>query len=833
MSRIPMRPIWLILWLILCGIAVAQTSAPATSSPSRGKVIYIRRDGEGVLIHTEHGDLQLSFPAPTIVRLRDRTPSSPASAPSPFVSSSNPAAKFDSLDPRYQILETEALRVEIQPDPFGLTIKDRQGNLLLQDTQGGLMAFDEKRTAWTARYAPQGPIRGFGAIRPLDPTPSTAIRFDEPTSSTHARALHLSPAPFGRLSDRCAVLFRVEGEAQLRLPERGVFVFESGGLLDACICLTDSDEQYWQTLSFLLGRPAFLPSWLLGTGYALEQCNSLVEVRSLASRLKTQGFPVDYLCFYALRPAIAGWNAPFGALGLGPVWAHPRPSLDVMAEQGAHAVFEIPAHFAATATVTSMSEVLAARQTESGTPTPDDQPAGLEEDASAPSSQPAAVDMPLDFANTTQMKAFAEQLAFLRDNGLTRYLMSEDERPANDPSGAARPAQRAQAWADILLQPGAPERRFVLDREARADVLRRAHTLAPWRVDPRIDQPSEAFHAAEAAAWSGLPMWGLELPTSPSAYPSSESLNSWLGAALVAPQVLLRAPSWSQADPPQDVADINFAFKRLFAVRARLRPYLYTLMRTASLTCVPVCRPWPGAMPPRVGALSVGPDTLFLASDPDAPGSIAVNLPAGQWNDLNSGALIEGGRKLDVSLAPNVLNAYARAGTIFPYWGEIAKSDSAYFVLRLYPSSKGQYALYEDAGEGNEYANGAFAVTQLLWEYQPADSTLEINIAGPIGDYAASVSPRDLVLQVSLHRLPQSVFIDDKPARRTKFVTGGSALLDPKPPLQFSSSTMPLGATWDHDGQNFLYVWLPERSSNTKIRLFLNLSLTSTGEPLF
>src|SRR5690606_3058293 len=125
------------------------------------------------------------------------------------------------------------------------------------------------------------------------------------------------------------------------------------------------------------------------------------------------------------------------------------------------------------------------------------------------------------------------------------------------------------------------------------------------------------------------------------------------------------------------------------------------------------------------------------------------------------------GQAIESRLDSGRFPAYARRGAFIPYWGTAAPADSSYFVGRLYPSSKGEFALYEDAGEGLAYLSGEFAVTQFNWKYEPAENVLEVTVAGPLGEYAPEVSPRDMLLQIHSSRLPLALFVDEKPIRRT------------------------------------------------------------------
>lgn len=779
-----------------------------------GKVIYARREGSGVLVHAEGGDLHVSFPVPTVVRICEPALlEHNAQSLAVDTTSITPYASFESLDPRFQTLQSEALRVEMGRDPFTLKILDVAGNLLLEvDGPEGLSVFNGSRASLKARYDQTDAPRGFG----LNPrAPQTTLNLAQAAPPDTAQGLYLSPSPFGRLNDRCAIALRPEGQSTLSFAEPGTLDFSSGGALEAFVCLATTDQHYWTTMQFLFGRSMFVPQFLLGTGYTLSEFKALAEVRGIGARLSNEGFDVDWLLFPSTRPGLSGWNQPYRSLNPNPtLWGNSAANFEALEQDQIEAVLEVPSGFSAEAQNVSMTEFLK-----------DDQ--DKEEASSAPVIA-SSIASPFDYG--VDKDAIGAAISALAGQGFARWMVAEDERPSNAAEQAMRPAIRAGVWHSALVdeQNPARERRFVLDREMRADLNRRNYLLAPWRIDPMSTKPSDAFALAGSAALSGLPTWGLDLPITLESYPSKFAMQRWFQTALIAPYVLLRAPEWDKASPPVETADINNEFRRLFAVRERLRPWMYSLARTSSLSGVPICRPVEQSEASTV-ALAVGPDTLFVAPDPSMSSTAKVDLPEGDWIDLNTNEAFRGGQAIESRLDSGRFPAYARRGAFIPYWGIAAPGDASYFVGRLYPSSKGEFALYEDAGDGLAYLGGEFAVTQFNWKYEPAENVLEVTIAGPLGEYAPEVSPREMLLQIHSSRLPLALFVDEKPIRRTTFVKGSSKLLEASAPLQFTGPTLSAGATWDHDGSDFLYVWLPERERNTRVRVFMQQSTIEPG----
>jgi alpha-glucosidase len=148
--------------------------------------------------------------------------------------------------------------------------------------------------------------------------------------------------------------------------------------------------------------------------------------------------------------------------------------------------------------------------------------------------------------------------------------------------------------------------------------------------------------------------------------------------------------------------------------RYRLLPYLYTLMREASQTGLPLARPLFFADPvdPRLrdqdDSFLLGDDLLVVCgTKPD--GLRTPVFPAGDWMKIS---LIPGDLE-----DPDLPDLYLRSGAALPlgpimeYSGEKPLDE---LVLIVNPDADGQATavLYEDAGDGFGYRDGQFRVTK-------------------------------------------------------------------------------------------------------------------------
>jgi alpha-D-xyloside xylohydrolase len=97
----------------------------------------------------------------------------------------------------------------------------------------------------------------------------------------------------------------------------------------------------------------------------------------------------------------------------------------------------------------------------------------------------------------------------------------------------------------------------------------------------------------------------------------------------------------------------------------------------------------------------------------------AVYLPDGhRWYDFWTDAVWEGGQTVNADAPLEVIPVFVRAGSIVPmtqvmqFVDQVA--DAAYEV-RVYGGTDAEFMLYEDAGDGYEYENGACAFVKIVW----------------------------------------------------------------------------------------------------------------------
>ena len=202
-------------------------------------------------------------------------------------------------------------------------------------------------------------------------------------------------------------------------------------------------------------------------------------------------------------------------------------------------------------------------------------------------------------------------------------------------------------------------------------------------------------------------------------------------------------------------------------LRYHLLPYLYTLLADNSETGVPMLR-HPALVFPEDPFLQDLDDQLmlgdFLLAVPvtrpmyylpqgkpvEAPDdTVMVRLPDGHlWYELDSGLRFAGGQDVTISAPLNKLPIFLRSGAILPWAGEVQCTEEltdAPLTLRVYPGEDGDFALYEDAGDGYGYERGEKSRTPIHWD----DTARTLTIAAREGAFPGMPESRTFTAEIA------------------------------------------------------------------------------------
>lgn len=191
---------------------------------------------------------------------------------------------------------------------------------------------------------------------------------------------------------------------------------------------------------------------------------------------------------------------------------------------------------------------------------------------------------------------------------------------------------------------------------------------------------------------------------------------------------------WHFGEPGSPFYD---AIAGAIRLRYRLMPYIYSLAGRVWLENGLMIRPLLFDFPddPKAVACSTaymfGPSMLVCpVTEPMlyAPGSVPLQremtwdcyLPAGcDWIDFWTNQRYTGGQTVTVSAPLDRIPLFVREGGIIPMAEGLQYADqqpAGKLEIHVYPGADGAFACYEDAGDGYEYEQGAYAVTRLAWD---------------------------------------------------------------------------------------------------------------------
>jgi alpha-glucosidase/alpha-D-xyloside xylohydrolase len=214
-----------------------------------------------------------------------------------------------------------------------------------------------------------------------------------------------------------------------------------------------------------------------------------------------------------------------------------------------------------------------------------------------------------------------------------------------------------------------------------------------------------------------------------------------------------------QNDPPPADALNNPAIepiaKRYAELRYQLMPYTYTAAREAYDTGMPLMRAlwlhYPDDPEARRQSQQYlwGRDLLVAPVFEKGASSRQVYLPAGVWYDFWDNSQHTGRatvtRPVDLATMP----LYVRAGSIIPFdpvRQYAAEPVTAPTTLKVYTGANGEFTLYEDDGNSQDYLQNKATWTRFAWN--DAARKLTIAAAPPAGAANATTAPRELKVEL-------------------------------------------------------------------------------------
>jgi alpha-D-xyloside xylohydrolase len=139
-----------------------------------------------------------------------------------------------------------------------------------------------------------------------------------------------------------------------------------------------------------------------------------------------------------------------------------------------------------------------------------------------------------------------------------------------------------------------------------------------------------------------------------------------------------------------------------------------------------------------------------------------VYLPAGcRWHDFWTGRIWEGGQQIEAPAPIQQIPIYIRGGSIVPM-GPVAQHAEealdAPWDLRVHSGADGVFVMYEDAGDGWDYEEGAYARTTMRWD----DRARMLTIGRREGTFAGLVGERTVRVWLDGVKVGEIVYAGDE-----------------------------------------------------------------------
>lgn len=236
----------------------------------------------------------------------------------------------------------------------------------------------------------------------------------------------------------------------------------------------------------------------------------------------------------------------------------------------------------------------------------------------------------------------------------------------------------------------------------------------------------------------GYGWWSHDIGGHMGGYKDVELLQRWVQLGVFSPINRLHSSNspWMQKEPWANDFATEAEMKRWLNLRHQLFPYLYTMNYRCHQELAPLVQPMYYSHPKCDAAYQV-PNQFWFGSEllvapitsPDDRitrlGRVEVWLPAGEWFDFFSGLHYSGlgGRKLTACRTIREMPVFAKAGAIVPmaHYDTNLLGSSEDMEIVVFPGADNAFTLYEDAGDGHDYEDGAFCKTEmkLSWGEKP------------------------------------------------------------------------------------------------------------------
>jgi alpha-glucosidase len=236
--------------------------------------------------------------------------------------------------------------------------------------------------------------------------------------------------------------------------------------------------------------------------------------------------------------------------------------------------------------------------------------------------------------------------------------------------------------------------------------------------------------------------------------PTAELYTRWLQLGVFYPFMRTHTTFGTPDQEPWSYGTFHEALnRRAIEMRYELLPEVYSVMEEASRTGIPAFRPLLLEYPDdpatweRDDEFLFGSDLLVAPVLREEAGDREVYLPAGDWYDYYRGWRFGGRRSHLIPVTMEAIPVFVRGGALIfrqpvvQHTGEMAGQA---LRVAVFPAARSEGSLYEDAGEGFGYRQGAYSRRHFAQKRDGGRVT--IDVGAPEGSWRPA--PRDVVFEL-------------------------------------------------------------------------------------
>lgn len=283
------------------------------------------------------------------------------------------------------------------------------------------------------------------------------------------------------------------------------------------------------------------------------------------------------------------------------------------------------------------------------------------------------------------------------------------------------------AWLGrkALLEKWKGERPYVINRAGFAGIQRYAQV---WGGDNLTDWRTVKFNIDTILGMglSGCANMGCDIGGFTGPAPTEEMLLRWIQTAIFQPRFVINSANTDNTvtQPWMYEEDLPY-IRRAFHLRYQMLPYLYSLMREASVDGSPVMRPLFYEFPQDKALYSdrhmefmFGPSVLVANVVEEGAKTREVYLPAGAlWYDMaDNMKQYEGGQTIVIPVDKDSIPMFLRGSGIFMTTGDIkkiTKDTMRHLDILIGAQEDASFDFYDDDGHTMQYEDGVYALTKI------------------------------------------------------------------------------------------------------------------------